>query len=290
MKFELRDSSIFEGDSKCCDIETVSKKEIRVKGKIPYNFSIKFTFSGYKIMENGRQIGRGKGLEVYLQTFSLKPEINKESIPNVLLSGKEVAIVDQNRYRVGYIGFKNNILVASVSSPYALGGVIYLAYLYVSLSRTLRYIENEGKLPQRPLAVVSSSKNRRISFYILVIFVLMAIFMASYSIIVSYVLLLLGFASDFLVRFFRKGGYYLAFYEDHLDLITLSKKAQTKIEVQYKEIKEVKKLKKGFIINLINPISEDNRVKNILVNRNPIVNKNLRLSNYLEERILRENG
>ena len=220
----------------------------------------------------------------------MKPEINKESIPNVLLSGKEVAIVDQNRYRVGYIGFKNNILVASVSSPYALGGVIYLAYLYASLSRTLRYIENEGKLPQRPIAVVSSSKNRRISFYILVIFVLMAIFIASYSIIVSYILLLLGFASDFLVRFFRKGGYYLAFYEDHLDLITLSKKAQTKIEVQYKEIKEIKKLKKGFIINLINPISEDNRVKNILVNRNPIVNKNLRLSNYLEERILRENG
>jgi hypothetical protein len=289
LRFELKGTEIYEDNSKCCDIE-YTKKEIIVNGKYPYQFTIKPGFSGYKIFQNNKNIGKGKGFELNLISFTLKPELKSDQIMNILLSGKEIRIMDQNNFIIGYIKFENNTFTSSFSSPYDIAGVIYLAYLSATMHRSLETINREGKVPERPIAtVIGNGRSNIVNTLIMILPILIAIFIAPYSVLTSYIFLFLAFILDAFFMGIRRNVSYIAFYNDHMDVINSGRKKASKISISYSDIKNIeigKNKKSKVIIILSKPILGSNDKDNtIILRKDPYVDNNTKLSEFLKNKI-----
>ena len=278
MKIELDDTRIKIDENVCCNIR-LSKKEVEVEGKFPYNFIIKFSFNGYKILQDGIEVGKGKGFNIIYKSNLVKPNINNEKASLDLINGKEINFIDGNGMIIGKIKFDNGKLIGNFDSNYVIYGVIYLSYLSYAMNKTINAYKSGAAIDKPLISLRISSSYVKISLLIFIALFASVVFISSFSVVLAYILALFLLLVPVIARSISINEY-INFYNDYFEIY--KKPQYNKNIIYYSDVKEIKPKKKGFIITLNKPIFNKDF---IYIPYDPKIEENKNLSNYIQEKM-----
>ena len=278
MRIELDGSKIKINENVCCDIK-LSKKEIKVEGKFPYNVIIKLGYNGYRIIQDNIEVGRGKGFNVIYKGNSVKPNVSKEQVSLNLINGKEINFIDSNNMIIGKLKFDNGKLIEDFDADYAIFGIIYMSYLFGVMNKTINAYRSGEGLNKPLVSLRISSSYIKISLLIFVLLLISIVFISSFSVLLAYIISLFLLLVPIIARA-ASANEYINFYDDHLEIY--KRPSYNKTIIFYSDVKEIKPRKRGFIMSL------NKRILNkdlIYIPYDPKIEGNKNLSNFIQEKI-----